>query len=233
MSFNISDFLIKDIIYTAKEKIEGTFFKVTIENVDYPVLISRVGASLIGISIYCMRSQVNDENPIEKKIIEYNDAQKEEGHDYLLREHGSNWNVDFFDPEKFFFRTNLYYIFEESNFEFSDVNEKTNDFLNSQMLKEQLIYLTYTEIIYKGLQNPTCDFEKKLRNILLEKCSKQYVNNIDLQNTLIEVKNKQIEYEKEKEERMKLVREKEREIQEYNDNLEVPKRKNLKDYNIR
>lgn len=232
MSFNISDFLLKDIIYAAKENIENDFFKVTVDNVDYPALISRVGTALIGITICCMGRQVNDEHPIEKKIIEYNDIQKEEGHDYIFEKYGKNWDVDFFDPEKFFFRPNLYYLFEETIFEFTDINERTQSYLIDQMQKGEVICLSSSEITIKDLENSNFELEAKLKKFIYEKCIKEYSNNEDLQNALIKVNKKRIENEKEKEKHMKVVREKERKIQEYNDNLEVPKRKNLKDYNI-
>lgn len=233
MSFNISDFFLKDIIYTAKGNLENKFFKVTIDNVEYPALISRVASSLITISVYSRRKQIDYENPIEKGINEFNNNRKEEGSDYFFEKYGSAWDVDFLDSEKFFLHPSLYYLFEEHIFEFTDINERTNDFLTSKMEEYDMIFLSSAEIVFKDLDNSSSDFDTKFRKFIHEKCIKEYNDNTDLQNALIEVNKKRIEYEKEKEKRMQVVREKERKIQEFNDNLDIPKRKNLKDYNIR
>lgn len=233
MSFDLSDFSLRDILHTAKQCIENDYFKITVDNVDYPAIIPRVGVALIDITIYCMKRQVNNENPIEKMIIEFNDIKKEEGHDYLLDKYGNNWDVDFLDSEKFFLRPNLHYLFEESSFECADVNEKTKSYLINQMQKGEIVCLTSSDIGFGDLKNSNYEFEEKLKNFLYEKCIKEYNNNESLQNALINIKEKRIQDEKEKEKHMRLVREKEHKIQEYNENLEVPKRKNLKDYNIR
>ena len=180
MSFNISDFFLKDIIYTAKGNIENDFFKVTVDNVDYPALISRVGTALIGITICCMRRQVNNENPIEKKIIEYNE------HDYnIFEKYGKNWDVDFLDSEKFFFRANLYYLFDEIIFDFADINERTQSYLIDQMEKGEVICLSSSEITFKDLENSNSELEAKLKKFIYEKCTNEYSDNEKLQNDLI------------------------------------------------
>ena len=61
MSFNLSDFFIKDILSTAKNNIENKFLKLTINNVEYPILISRVRTALMVILICSRKDQVNDE----------------------------------------------------------------------------------------------------------------------------------------------------------------------------
>ena len=233
MSFNISDFFLKDIIYTAKGNLENYFFKVTIDNVAYPALIYRVASALIEISVYSRKIQVNDENPIEKGIIEFNEIQKEEGIDYLFENYDSEWYADFLDSERFFLHSNLYILFENHDFEFSDINERTNDFLNSKQQEGDLIFLSSAEIVFKDLENSSSNFDVKFKKFIYEKCIEVYDSNEYLQNALIDVNKKRIKDEQEKEKHMQAVREKERKIQEYNDNLKVPKRKNLNDYNIR
>lgn len=184
MKFNLADFTLNEIIIVNREYLIGKFFKIHVENKDYVFLITRVGVSLMNIEIYNINRQINEKNPIEYEIINYNQQYE-------------SFNVDFFIPETFYHDFYLGNFIENYEFELSELSDKTINLLHSYYEEDILIMLISNDILYKNLKNPRNIFEEEFSKFIKDICLNEIMNNTDLQ---IELKNMKEYREKQKDE---------------------------------
>lgn len=219
MDFDLSNLKIGEIVNLNKKNLLNRFFKLRIENKDYVLLISSIRASKMGIKVYTRTNTINEKNPIEHGII-------------LYKQTFGIYNIDLESPD-FWHLYNLNDFLENHIFTISELNNKTNEFIQSLIKNDEMTILNSSIRYYINLEKSDYKFEIALCNFIRENYLRKLNEDKDLEKEFTEFCEHKEKEKKEIAEHMDKVKEKERKKREFNEKLNKPHLKKSDDYNIR
>ena len=224
MNITITDFPIDEILNANKKNLEKTFFRLRIKDTEYLIHMNRLGIKQTYIRAYTKKNYINEKNPIEHAIYKY----EQELINYKEKNKFRLLSFELNHPPY----PTLNSILERKSFSITAFNNTENNYLNQLLNNNELTELLSKRYTFKNFGKTILKFEKKFNEQIYNLCIKCIENSEYLQEKLIKIHESKINEQKEIEEYMQKIKEKEKKKIEFNKNLRNTKSKNSNDFNI-
>ena len=186
--------------------------------------MNRLGIEQTYIRVYTKKNYINEKNPIEHAIYKY----EQELINYKEKNKFRLLSFELNYPPY----PTLNSILERKSFSITAFNNTENTYLNQLLNNNELTELLSERYTFKNFGKTILKFEKKFNEQIYNLFIKCIENSEYLQEKLIKIHESKINEQKEIEEYMQKIKEKEKKKIEFNKNLRNTKSKNSNDFNI-
>ena len=234
MNYSISNLELGEIVNITRDIVGEKIFKLSVENANYPIIITRIHSPSISFEVWTRSMKINENKPIEQELYLY--------HQLSWEYHIKNNIVS----------PTLENILEKKSFTLSEFDEQESELIRDLIKNKEKhstrVFEDYYENLYRtngvtqlfrktyrftNLKRTEYKFKEKFSEFLHNIAIREIESDEKLQEKVMKYQKNKEKQEKELEEHMKKVREKEKRKIEFEKMINNPKPKNSNNYNVR